>query len=108
MLRDDVVDMRRNVLGAPEHVHDVNVARDVDQASIDWLPENLGDVGIVDRNRYDLEAGFLGVDRYEVRGLIGPRLGFDTENGNSVTLAKECADLVRRLDEARSPIGRWT
>ena len=51
-LGDDVVDVWRHMLRSPEDVHDVDVAGDVDQAPIDTLAEDLGDVRVVDRNRY--------------------------------------------------------
>src|SRR5690606_2448947 len=61
LLRDDVVDMRRDVTGAAEDDDDIDVARHVLDGAMHWLTENLRHVRVVDRHRHDVVADALEV-----------------------------------------------
>ena len=74
LLGDDVVDVRRRRrVGAAKDVDHVDLAGHRADRAIDRLAEDLGDLGIVDRDRHDLVAGALRVLRDEVRRLSRDR-----------------------------------
>lgn len=103
--RDDVVDVWWHVFWSPEHVHDVDVTGDVDETAINSLAEDFGDVGIVDGNRHNVVARLLRVCRDEMGRLVRSRLGLDTKDRYSMAGAEQCANLVGRIEKARSPLG---
>ena len=103
-LRDDVIDVCGDVAGSAKDIHQVDVPRDVGDASVDALPEDLRDVGIVHRDWDDVVAGTLRVLGHVEGGLS--RLGrLDAEYGDSPRLGEDPTNACVVLYEMGAPLG---
>ena len=69
--------------------------------SIDWLAEDFGDVGIVDRHRNDLESGSLRIFRDVIRRLLG--IDLDPEHGDALRLVDHARNAGVVVDEMPAP-----
>ena len=53
---EKALDMARHILGATEHIHQINRTGHIGQPPIDRMPEDLGDFRVVHRHRHHVEA----------------------------------------------------
>src|SRR5215207_3087911 len=94
--RENVFEMRRDVLGAPEDVDHVHGAGHVRQFAVDLLPEYLGHLRVVDRHGDDFEPRRGEVLRDVEGGLVRLPLGLDAEHRDAPRLGEQLAEpLVR-------------
>ena len=93
-----------DVARAPKDVDHVDVARNVRDTPVDSLPEDLGDLRVVDRYRHDVIPRAL-----RVLGDVERRLSrlrrLDPEHGDAAGLSKDATDTLVILDEMRPPVG---
>ena len=103
----DVIEVRHQVARFAKDVHHVDVAWDVCDLAVDWLPEDRRRLRVVDRHGNDLEPGGLHVARDVVRGLT--RLGFclDAEHRDAPGSGEERAQVHgQRWYTSRAPVIR--
>jgi lysine 6-dehydrogenase len=103
-LREDVLDVLFDVFRPAKYVHEIDVAGDVHQPAIDRLTEDVRDLGIVDRNGNDLEAGALRVVGHEECGPVAARFGLDAQHGDAMDTFEQRAQLVWRIEEMGAPV----
>ena len=93
-LSQQIVEVRRYVLRAAKNVDHIDFARNLLQLAMDLFAEDLGDVGIVNRHRNDLEAGILHVFRNVKGGLTGMCFGLDPEDSDALSFQEQFAHSV--------------
>jgi hypothetical protein len=100
VLGQDVIQMPRHVIGAPEHVDQIDVARDVRQAAVDRLAEDGRDLGVVDGHGDDVESRTGEIRGHGERGLVPLRLGLDPEHGDTLRAGQKVVDVRIGLESA--------
>src|SRR5438105_14997697 len=55
--REDVIDVRRDVVRTSKHIHHVDRSADFGELAKDRFPEDLRDIGVVNGNGDDVVAG---------------------------------------------------
>ncbi len=93
-LSQQIVEVRGNVLRAAKNVDHIDCVRNLLQLTMDLFTENLGDVGIVNRDRNDPEAGILHVLGNVEGGLIGMCFGLDPEHSDALGFQEQFAHSV--------------
>src|SRR2546423_11528411 len=102
--REDVFDVRVNVFAAPEDVDEINLLLDVGQPPVNFLPENLCDLRVVNRHGDDFKAGALKVLRHVEGRLARLPLGLDSEHGDAFCLAQQFSDLLAAVEKVLLPV----
>src|SRR5690606_23331413 len=93
-----------DVVGAPEHIDDVDGSGDVRQATVGPLSEDLGGTWVVDRNREDGDPGMLEVLWDVIRGLRGLFGRLEPEHRHPARLQSQPENRILRLDEVFPPL----
>ena len=93
LLRHDVFEVRVEIVPTPEHVHDVDGPRHVDQLPVDGSTEDLRRLRVVHWHRHHVVAGRHQVLRHVEGRLAGLRLRLDAENGDALGAAEEGGDV---------------
>ncbi len=100
VLGEDVVEVSGHVARSPEHVDQVDVARDADQAAVDRPAEDGRDLGVVDRHRDDVEPRADEILWHGERGLIPLRLRLDPKDGDTPRAGQKVVDVRVGLESA--------
>jgi hypothetical protein len=102
--RENIFEVRRDVLGAPEDVDHVHGAGHVRQFAVDLLPEYLGHLRVVDRHGDDFKPRRGEVLRDVEGGLVRLPLGLDAEHRHAMRLRQQLAKPLVRPDQILAPV----
>jgi hypothetical protein len=100
-LGEDVERVPFEVLRAAEYIDDVDLTRNVDQASKHRLAEDGGHFGVVDGNGDDFEPDRVEIPGHVERRLAGLRLGLHAKDGDALGGGEEAVDPLHVFDDAR-------
>jgi hypothetical protein len=100
---EQVVEVLREVLGAAEHVDDVDRPADGADRAEHRAVEDLGGLREVHGHRDDLEAGLREVARHVVRRLPGLRGGLDAQHGDRAGAVEQGGDACLVIDHSSVP-----
>lgn len=103
-LREQIVEVWRNVLRPPEDVHYVYFRRNLCQLPINFFAEYLSHVRVVNRHGNDSESGAVHVFGNVERGLIGLGFSLDTEYRDRFCFTKQRSNALGVGDEIILPI----
>ena len=92
-LRQNIVYVAVDILRAAKDIDEIDFPRNVNQLPIDHGPKDLGDLGIIDRNRNNFEAGSKQILRHVNRRLTHLRFCLNTQNGDSVGFHNQLSNL---------------
>ena len=101
---EDVVNVRWNVLRTTKDIYHVDLARHINQFSVNFFTENFGDVGVVNRDRNDFESGAMHVVGNVESRLISLGLGLDAEHGDRFRLREQLANLLSASEDIVAPV----
>ena len=96
-----VVEVRLDVLRAPEHVHQVHRSGDVRQPAVHRLAENLGHVRVVHGHGNHVETRPGKIPRHVERRLVALPLRLDPENGDPPDGSDQFPDIVGPFQQVR-------
>ena len=82
-LREDILQMRRDIGRPAKHVHHIDFTGDVAKGPVDTASEYFGDIGIIDRHGDDVVAHRCEILGDIECGLLGFLFSLDSEDGDA-------------------------
>jgi hypothetical protein len=103
-LGQNIIYVAIDILRASKDINKIDFPRNVNQAPIDRDPKDLCDLGVINRDRNNFEAGSKQILRHVHRWLTRLRFCLDTENGNAAGFHNQLSDLRPAFDQILFPV----
>ena len=100
---DDVIEVRGDIRGATKHRHQIDAVRDLPEGAVHRCPEEMRDLGVVDRDRDDRESLRLRLGRDLVRRQVGIGPVLDPQHRDGPYAVEQLADAILVLDQTMRP-----
>jgi hypothetical protein len=104
LLRQNVVEVGRHILGPAKDVHHINFYRYIDQLPINRLSQYLGHLRVVNGNRNYFEACRSEIPWDIERGLVRLRFSLNPKHRNRLRGCQQVADLCALVYEILLPV----
>jgi hypothetical protein len=96
--------VRVDVLGAAEHVHDVDLTGHVGNSLVSLLPQDRLGLRVVDGHGHDFEAHRVERLRHVEGGPRRVRFGAHAQHGDAARAAEQLGQALRIFDQVVAPV----